>query len=143
MITAICQFAKLPFTATTSRFIAKSITAASIQNRISFPFTNGQNNTNVEEAAIEGEGENRAANFYRNSIRRININDKGRGKFTEHHLLRLIKLTEGVEQEPLLFEAYYNYLGHFTIISSTTVDKMLLKALSFEGCSIDKIIEIF
>lgn len=71
------------------------------------------------------------------------MNDKGRGKFTEHHLLRLIKLTEKVEQEPLLFEAYYNYLGHFTMISSTTVDKMLLKALSFQGCSLPKIIEIF
>ena len=42
------------------------------------------------------EGEDRAATFYRNSIRRININDNGRGKFTEHHLLRLIKLTDKV-----------------------------------------------
>lgn len=89
------------------------------------------------------QGEDRASSFYRNSIRRININDKGRGKFTEHHLLRLIKLTERAEQEPLLFEAYYNYLGHFTLISSTTVDKMLLKALSFDTCSLPKIIEVF
>jgi hypothetical protein len=44
------------------------------------------------------EGEDRASSFYRNSIRRININDKGRGKFTEHALLRLIKLTERVDQ---------------------------------------------
>jgi len=32
---------------------------------------------------------------------------------------------------PLTFEAYYNFLGHFTVISSTTVDKMLNKAMNF------------
>lgn len=73
----------------------------------------------------------RAANFYRNSIRRVNVNDKGKGKFTQHHLIRLIKLTDRVEQEPLLYEAYYNYLGHFTVIDSLTVDKMIEKAMSF------------
>jgi hypothetical protein len=33
-------------------------------------------------------------------------------------------------------------VGHFTLISSTTVDKMMLKSLSFDGCSQDKIIEL-
>jgi hypothetical protein len=28
------------------------------------------------------------------------------------------------------------------VISSTTVDKMMVKALSFEGCSLDKVIEV-
>lgn len=42
-----------------------------------------------------------------------------------------------------MFEAYYNYLGHFTVISSTTVDKMLAKSLAFEGSSLDKVIEIY
>ena len=89
------------------------------------------------------EGEDRAATFYRNSIRKINVNDKGRGKFTQHHLLKLVKLTEKVEQEPLLYEAYYNYLGHFTVIDSTSVDKMLEKAMSFPTCSLDKIVELY
>lgn len=88
----------------------------------------------VVQEGTKGEVQelDRAENFYRNSIRRININDKGKGKFTEHHLIRLSKLTEKVSQLPLLFEGYYNYLGHFTVISSRTVDKMLEKALSFE-----------
>jgi hypothetical protein len=33
-------------------------------------------------------------------------------------------------------------VGHFTIISSTTVDKMMLKSLSFDGSSQDRIIEL-
>lgn len=69
--------------------------------------------------------------FYRNSIRRINVNDKGRGKFTEHHLIKLTKLTENEHQLPLLFEGYYNFVGHFTVITNKTVDKMLIKAMSF------------
>jgi hypothetical protein len=73
-----------------------------------------------------------AENFYRNSIRKININDKGRGKFTEHHLIRLTKLTQKPSQLPLLFEGYYNYLGHLTPISSKVVDRMLMRALSFK-----------
>jgi hypothetical protein len=46
-----------------------------------------------QKESVSISAEDRASSFYRNSIRRININDKGRGKFTEHHLLRLIKLT--------------------------------------------------
>lgn len=75
-------------------------------------------------------------------MRKININDKGRGKFTEHHLLRLIKLTENVTQAPLLFEAYYNYLGHYTVISSTTVDKMLDKVLAFPETPLPSVLEL-
>lgn len=90
-----------------------------------------------EQPKIEGTDHqvrelDRASTFYRNSIRRININNKGRGKFTEHHLLRLAKLVDNEAQLPLLFEGYYNYLGHFTVISCSTVDKMMEKILSFE-----------
>lgn len=93
-----------------------------------YTFSNqeAEEQANKSSDALRDDDEiDRAANFYRKSIRRININDKGRGKFTQHHLLRLIKLTEKIEQVPLLFEAYYNYLGHFTVISNSTVDKML------------------
>jgi hypothetical protein len=144
MIKAILTFSKLPITATVSRLIINNFRQHPFSPQNSFGFSQGESSSSVESSTnTQNEGENRASNFYRNSIRRININEKGRGKFTEHHLLRLIKLTERVEQEPLLFEAYYNYIGHFTMISSTTVDKMLLKSMSFEGCSRQRIIEIF
>ena len=84
-----------------------------------------------------------AENFYRSSIRRININDKGRGKFTQHHLIRLTKITQKSDQLPLLFEGYYNYLGHFTVISNKVVDRMLHKALSFQEKPLASIIEIY
>ena len=42
-----------------------------------------------------------------------------------------------------MFEGYYNYLGHFTVISSKTVDRMLEKAMSFEDASLDPILDIF
>ena len=61
----------------------------------------------------------------------MNINDKGRGKFTQHHLLNLIKLVKTAEEESLLFEEYYNYLGHFTLFDNKVVDKMLQKSMSF------------
>lgn len=96
--------------------------------KLHYDFSNQEPNEQVSKSsdALRDDGEiDRAANFYRKSIRRININDKGRGKFTQHHLIRLIKLTDKIEQVPLLFEAYYNYLGHFTVINNSTVDKML------------------
>lgn len=43
----------------------------------------------------------------------------------------------------MLFEAYYNYLGHFTVISNSTVDKMLLKVLSFPTFPLDSVIELY
>ena len=49
--------------------------------------------TETEQGQIKITAEDKMANFYRNSIRKINVNDKGRGKFTEHHLIQLIKLT--------------------------------------------------
>ena len=85
----------------------------------------------------------RAAIFYRNAVRRINIDSKGRGKFTESHLLRMIKLTQNVKQTPMLFEAYYNLLGHFTVMSNSTVDKLMLKVLSFEQFPLDAVLETF
>jgi len=44
-------------------------------------------------------GDSRSAIFYRNSIRRINIDVRGRGKFTQHHLLKLTSLTKKAEQQ--------------------------------------------
>ena len=49
--------------------------------------------TEADQTRIKLTAEDKMANFYRNSIRKINVNDKGRGKFTEHHLIQLIKLT--------------------------------------------------
>lgn len=85
----------------------------------------------------------KSANFYRNSIRRINVDKEGRGKFTEYHLARLTKLTERSSQVPLLFEAYYNYLGHFTVISSKVVDGMLQKVMRFSDPHLDSVLEVF
>lgn len=58
-------------------------------------------------------------------------------------MIRLTKLTQKPSQLPLLFEGYYNYLGHLTPISSRTVDRMLSKALSFEGEAHDSVLEVF
>lgn len=87
-------------------------------------------------------GDDKATTFYRNSIRRININSKGRGKFTQHNLLRLIKLVESSQQQQLLLEAYYNYIGHFTLMDSSTVDKMLTKIMSLEGCTLSPLVKL-
>ena len=87
-------------------------------------------------------GEDRATTFYRNSIRRVNVNTRGRGKFTQHNLLRLTKLVESSEQQELLLEAYYNYIGHFTLIDSRTVDKMLSKIMGLEGCKVTPLIQL-
>lgn len=87
--------------------------------------------------------ESRAGGFYRNSIRKINVGDNGKGKFTEHHLIRLIKLTEQASDVPLLFEAYYNYLGHFTLMKNSTVDKMLHKAMSIEAVDLEKVLDVY
>lgn len=48
-----------------------------------------------EQQSLQAQNQDdldRAANFYRNSVRRINVDAQGRGKFTEHHLIRLTKL---------------------------------------------------
>ena len=66
----------------------------------------------------------RAAIFYLKTVRRINIDSKGRGKFTEHYLLRLIKPTQNVKQTPMVFEADYNLLGQITVMSNPTMDKL-------------------
>jgi hypothetical protein len=42
---------------------------------------------------------------------------------------------------PLLFEAYYNYLGHFTLMQNSTVDKMLQKVMSFEEADLENDIQ--
>ena len=42
-----------------------------------------------------------------------------------------------------MFEGYYNYLGHYTVISSKTVDRMIGKALTFEGEPLDPVLEVF
>lgn len=114
-----------------SKIIPKAITffRASLLRGAAFPCSTEQN---LQEESTNEQPLDRAANFYRNSVRKINIDGQGRGKFTEHALLRLVKLTESSQQVSLLFEAYYNYLGHHTVISSSTVDKMLSKVMDFE-----------
>jgi hypothetical protein len=58
-------------------------------------------------------------------------------------LIRLIKLTEQASDVPLLFEAYYNYLGHFTLMKNSTVDKMLQKAMSIGEGELQKVLDVY
>lgn len=55
----------------------------------------------------------------------------------------MAKLTENSQQVPLLFEAYYNYLGHFTVISNSSVDKMLHKVMDITEAPLEQAIEIY
>ena len=67
--------------------------------------------------------------FYRKSIRKVNIRQKtGRGTFNEHTLIRMMKISQPTDME-VLFEAFYNYMGHFTIYSNRTVDSFVHKIL--------------
>jgi len=130
------------FILTPLRLLPSHMPKYSLKSSLSFCFSTNQQPEGEAEGELD-KGADRAANFYRNSVRRININDKGRGKFTEHHLVRLIKLTEHLDQTQLLFEAYYNYLGHFTVISNSTVDKMLLKVLTFPNFPLSSVLEVY
>lgn len=51
-----------------------------------------------------------------------------RGKFNEQSLKIIMKRAKPNDIK-LLFEAYFNYLGHFTYISNTVVDDLIVKAL--------------
>lgn len=76
---------------------------SALTNQSFFRFSNQEEPKAEEGTEPNQPEEDRAASFYRNTIRRVNTNEKGRGKFTEHHLLRLEQLVEKSEQEPLLF----------------------------------------
>lgn len=41
-----------------------------------------------------------------------------------------------------MFEAYYNYMGHFTLIPSKLVDSLVLKAIQI-GNQTEQVLEIF
>lgn len=67
--------------------------------------------------------------FYQKTIRRVNLVERtGRGRFSEHTLIRMMKLAQPEDLE-LLFEAFYNYMGHFTVYSNKTVDSFVHKVL--------------
>lgn len=51
-----------------------------------------------------------------------------RGKFNEQSLKIIMKRAKPNDIK-LLFEAYFNYLGHFTYVSNTVVDDLIMKAL--------------
>ena len=53
----------------------------------------------------------------------------GRGVFTDFALKRVVSLANASDLQ-IMFEAYYNYLGHFTIMSNSVVDELLLKTIS-------------
>lgn len=70
-----------------------------------------------------------AAAFYRSSIGKVNMRGKTeRGKFNEQSLKIIMKRAKPNDIK-LLFEAYFNYLGHFTYVSNTVVDDLIMKAL--------------
>lgn len=72
----------------------------------------------------------RAKTFYRKTIQNVNIKKANdRGIFTEQVLQRLIKLAKP-EDITLMFEAYYNYVGHFTIFSNKVTDSFVLKMMA-------------
>ena len=70
-----------------------------------------------------------AYNFYAKTMRRANTKANEKGVFTEHALLKLISLSTPSDSK-LLYEAYYNYLGHFTLITNLTVDKLIARQIA-------------
>lgn len=41
-----------------------------------------------------------------------------------------------------MYEAYYNYMGHFTLIPNKVVDSLIIKSIII-GNQVDKVLEIF
>lgn len=41
-----------------------------------------------------------------------------------------------------MYEAYYNYMGHFTLIPNKVVDSLVLRSILI-GNQVDKVLEIF
>lgn len=78
-----------------------------------------------------------AAAFYRSSIGKVNMRGKTeRGKFNEQSLKIIMKRAKPNDVN-LLFEAYFNYLGHFTKISNTCVDELVFKSLELVNSNED------
>jgi hypothetical protein len=68
--------------------------------------------------------------FYRKMVRNLNFKKKtGRAIFHEQSLRQIID-TATRKDLNLIFEAYYNFLGHYTLVSNTTVDALVKKAIS-------------
>jgi hypothetical protein len=72
----------------------------------------------------------RSGSFYRKMVRNLNFKKKtGRATFNEQSLRQIIDIASRKDLG-LIFEAYYNFLGHYTVISNTTVDALVNKAIS-------------
>lgn len=76
--------------------------------------------------------------YYRNTIRRVNIRSNGRGKFTPYFLQKIINMSSTEEHAKIMYEAYYNYLGHFTLIPNAVVDELVFKSITI-GNQVDKV----
>jgi len=46
------------------------------------------------------------------------------------------------EHAKIMFEAYFNYMGHFMLIPNKIVDSLVVKAIHI-GNQVDKVLEIF
>ena len=57
----------------------------------------------------------------------------GNSKFNPFELHYMAKLTESPEEAELLFEAYYNFLGHNTKVSQKTTDIVVKKYIEVKG----------
>ena len=92
----------------------------------------------------------KARAYYRTTISKINTrSSSGKGIFHEDILQRLAKKANR-HDIPLLFEAYYNFLGHFTIISNKTMDHFILTIIQLAKkdplntpTTTDKLLELF
>jgi hypothetical protein len=46
------------------------------------------------------------------------------------------------EHAKVMYEAYYNYMGHFTLIPNKVVDSLVIKSIMI-GNQVEKVLEIF
>jgi len=68
--------------------------------------------------------------MYRKVIRGLTIKKKTeRANFNEQSLVHIINIATRKDIN-LMYEAYYNYLGHYTPISNKTVDSLICKTAS-------------
>ena len=85
---------------------------------------------NFSEESNEILTNTKARAFYRTTISKINTrSSSGKGIFHEDILQRLAKKANQ-HDIPLLFEAYYNFVGHFTKISNKTMDNFILTIIN-------------
>lgn len=68
--------------------------------------------------------------MYRKTIRGLTVKKKTeRANFNEQSLVHIINLATKKDIQ-LMYEAYYNYLGHFTPVSNKTVDSLITKTVN-------------